>query len=118
LHSAPIAATGWIVPISLLACISDTSAVSGRIAARSASRSTRPRPSTPSTVTSQPSCSRYFIGSSTALCSVAQVIRCLPLSRYMRAAPRIARLFDSVAPEVNTISRPLAPMPAPMDSRA
>jgi hypothetical protein len=36
----------------------------------------------------------------------------------MRAAPRIARLFDSVAPEVNTISRPLAPMPAPMDSRA
>ncbi|MCY1548090.1 hypothetical protein D9M68_841780 [compost metagenome] len=43
--------------------------------------------------------------SSTALCSVATVIRCLPLPRWKCAVPLMARLLDSVAPEVQTISR-------------
>ncbi len=46
----------------------------------------------------------------TALCSVTTVIRWLPFSRYMWAAPLIARLSDSVAPLVKTISLAVAPI--------
>jgi hypothetical protein len=40
----------------------------------------------------------------TALCSVTQVMMWLPFSRYISAAPLIARLFASVAPLVKMIS--------------
>ena len=42
--------------------------------------------------------------SRTALCSVATVTRWLPLARRARATPLMARLSDSVAPLVKTIS--------------
>ena len=42
----PISATGWIVPISLLAAMMEMRRVSGRIAASTAAGSTRPCPST------------------------------------------------------------------------
>ena len=41
-HSAPISLTGWTVPISLLANMTVTSAVSGRMAASRSSRRTTP----------------------------------------------------------------------------
>ena len=47
--------------------------------------------------------------SSTALCSVFIVTMCLPFLALKCAAPLIARLSDSVAPEVQTISRGSAP---------
>ena len=40
----------------------------------------------------------------TALCSVTAVMMWLPFSRYISATPLIARLSDSVAPLVKTIS--------------
>ncbi len=46
----------------------------------------------------------------TALCSVTHVMMWLPFSRYISAAPLIARLSDSVAPLVKTISFAFAPM--------
>ena len=45
-HSSPISAIGWITPISLLTIMIDTRMVSGRIAASSLFRSTRPFSST------------------------------------------------------------------------
>ncbi len=48
--------------------------------------------------------------SSTALCSVTTVMMWSPFSRYIRAAPLMARLSDSVAPLVKTISRAVAPI--------
>ncbi len=56
--------------------------------------------------------------SSTALCSVSTVTMCLPRFCRKLAAPLIARLSDSVAPEVKTISLPLPPMSAATCSRA
>jgi hypothetical protein len=50
-------------------------------------------------VTVKPSRSSCRHGSSTAACSVRDVITCRPRLRLNRAAPRIARLFASVAPE-------------------
>ena len=43
----PISRTGWIVPISLFAAMTETSAVSSRIALATASGSMRPSASTP-----------------------------------------------------------------------
>ncbi len=54
----------------------------------------------------------------TALCSVTSVMMWLPFSRYMWAAPLIARLFDSVAPLVKTISFAVAPISAATCLRA
>ncbi len=42
----PISGTGWTVPTSELACMIEISMVSGRIARRTSSGSTRPVPST------------------------------------------------------------------------
>ena len=56
--------------------------------------------------------------SSTALCSVCAVMMWLPRSLWNSAAPLIARLSDSVAPDVQTISLPDAPISAPTWSRA
>ena len=60
-------------------------------------------------MTSKPCVSSHFIGSSTALCSVAAVIRWLPFWRYIAATPLMARLFASVEPLVQRISFGLAP---------
>ena len=62
------------------------------------------------TVRSQPSRASRFIGSRTALCSVAAVTRWLPFRLRWASAPLIARLFASVAPEVKTISFGSAPI--------
>ena len=51
-HAATTSATGWTVPTSWLPHWTWTSAVSGRTAASTSSASTRPRPSTGTTVTS------------------------------------------------------------------
>ena len=56
--------------------------------------------------------------SMTALCSVTTVMMWLPFSRYMWAAPLIARLSDSVAPLVKTISFAVAPISAATCLRA
>ena len=75
-------------------------------------------------MTSKPSrCSRLH-GSSTALCSWDAVMMwprpVVPSGprAYMRAAPLIARLFPSVAPEVQMISFGFAPIRAAACSRA
>ena len=59
-----------------------------------------------------------FIGSRTALCSEAAVTRCLPRRIEAWATPLMARLFDSVAPDVKMISRASAPMARATCSRA
>ena len=56
--------------------------------------------------------------SSTALCSVTWVMMWFPRSRYISAMPLIARLFDSVAPEVKMISLAVAPISLAICSRA
>jgi hypothetical protein len=92
--------------------ISDTSAVSEAIAARTAPGSTRPAPSTGNTVARNPSDTAIATASSTALCSVAWVITWppgSPAARRARNTPRIARLSASVAPDVNTTSRAWQP---------
>ena len=106
-----VSTTGWTVPTSLLAHITDTSATesgSRSIEARSASRSRRPRSSTGSSSTSAPSCSAsQCTASRTAWCSTAVVrTRVRRGSSCLRAQkiPLSARLSDSVPPEVNTTS--------------
>ncbi len=37
-------------------------------------------------------------------CSIAVVMMCFPRRLFARAAPKMARLFDSVPPEVKMIS--------------
>ena len=115
---APISASGWTVPISLFAAMTETRMVSGVIAARSSSRSMKPSRSTPSHVTRQPSLFSRLNESSTDLCSVTTEIRWLPRSRSDCAVPLIARLFDSVAPLVKQISFEPAPMSSATCSRA
>ena len=70
-------------------------------------------------MTVKPSRSSAAIVSSTAGCSVVQVTRCFPFPAWKWAAPFTARLSDSVAPEVNTISFGFfAPISAATCSRA
>lgn len=73
-HSAPISASGWITPISLLTPITDTIAVSGVMAASSCAMSTSPFVCTGRYVIFQPSCSSTRQLSSTHLCSVVVVM--------------------------------------------
>ena len=109
--SAPIAAIGCSTPISLFAAMTLTSTVSARIAASTAAGSTSPPASTPSLVTSiAPSASSAAQTSSTAVCSVAIVTTWRPRGWSARTAPAIARLLDSVAPLVKTMSRGRAPI--------
>ena len=96
----PISAMGWMVPTSLLPCMIDTRTVSGRMALRTSSGSTRPPPSTGTLVNSQPRFSRYSMVSRTAWCSTAEVMRCLPFFCCASAVPRMAQLSDSVPPLV------------------
>ena len=85
----PISASGWIVPTSLFAAITLTSTVSGVIALRTASGSTRPVWSTGRIVSVQPCFVSRLHVSSTDLCSMPVVTRWLP-----RSAPGIDDALD------------------------
>ena len=98
------------MPTSLLAAMIETRTVRSASTAAIESTATRPVSSQGTTVTSQPSRPSRFIVSSTALCSAAEVTRWLPFRFRAWAAPLIARLFDSVAPDVKTISLGSAPI--------
>ena len=116
---APTSATGCSVPTSLFAAIIETRIVSGRSAAATSPASTRPsgvrrRRASPRSRRAR----GVRQGSSTAGCSIAVVTRWRARPRAARATPRIARLFDSVAPEVKTISSAAAPMRPATCSRA
>ena len=115
-NSAPFAraipetlAKSVTVPTSLLAAMTETSAVSSVTASSSRPASTCPCSSAGTYVTLFPSPSRARAVSRTASCSAEHVTRWSPLSACRRIAPRMARLSDSVAPLVNTISRGRAP---------
>ena len=109
-QSRPISAIGLIVPTSLLAAMIDTRTVRSVRASATASAETRPYSSQGTIVISQPCRASRLTGSRTALCSETAVTRWLPRRRRARATPLMARLFDSVAPEVNTISLASAPI--------
>ena len=96
------------MPTSLFAAITDTRTVRSVIASAITIGEIHPCSSHGTMVTSQPSRANRLNGSSTALCSLAAVTRCLPREVEACATPLMARLFDSVAPEVKMISRGLA----------
>ncbi len=105
-------AMGWIVPVSLLACMMVTSTVSLLIARRRSSGSTSPVPSTGSHVSRAPRRSRNRSGATMAGCSALDVTKCgrsLPLAKK---TPFSAWLFASLPPLVNTISRGAQPTSA------
>jgi hypothetical protein len=107
--AATTSATGWSVPTSWLPDWTWTSAVPGSMAAASASGSTRPRRSTPTTVT------RWRAAASrTHRCSTAGRTTWSPRS----VAIHVAVTTDSVAPLVKTTSRDLAPTSSATCSRA
>ena len=86
-------AIGWMVPISLFACITDTIAVSSANASLSASGSTIPVLETGSSVIRQPLRASALNVTSTASCSIAVAIRCRrPVGSSASAAPRSAKL--------------------------
>ena len=114
-----MAAMDWRIPVSLFACITETSKVSGRNAAATDSGVTNPPGVTGKQVTSKPSRSKTCMGSSTALCSIPVVMTCrLPDSRPNSRSPKIARLLLSVAPLVKITSSRLAATTAATCSRA
>src|SRR5271157_494529 len=115
---APISRTACTTPISLLAYITLTSTVSGRMASPTPAGSSRPSLSGARTVAWQPCFSRWRMVSSTAGCSVAMVTTWLPLARHASTTPLIARLSLSVAPLVKTISRAAAPASSAIRRRA
>src|SRR5256712_9715685 len=104
LQSLPMAAMSWIVPISLLANITETRTVLSVIALPICSTSIRPSGCTGTYVTSEPCRSRRLATSMPARCSMTVVTMWFPFSRYISATPLRARLIDSVPPDVNTIS--------------
>src|ERR1043166_2349087 len=104
LQSLPMAAMSWIVPISLLANITETRTVLSVIALPICSTSIRPSGCTGTYVTSEPCRSRRLATSRPARCSMTVVTMWFPFSRYISATPLRARLIDSVPPDVNTIS--------------
>ena len=107
----PISRIGWKTPISLLACMTLIRMVWSVMAARSASRSIRPsapdrqegdagsRASPGACRCPAPPCARW-----------PTVMMWLPFSAYISATPLMARLSDSVAPLVKTISLGVAPI--------
>ena len=114
----PISRMGWMTPISLLAYITLTRTVFSVMAARRASRSIRPSVPVARSVTSQPCLFSFLQVSRTALCSVATETMWLPRSAYISATPLRARLSDSVAPLVKTISLGVAPIRSAICLRA
>ena len=132
LQILPISLSGCSTPISLFTPMMDTSAVRSVRAARSSSRSMSPLRCTGRYVTchrnkgrldtqryiARPQRSRRTLTpslssarqlSSTHLCSVWQVTTWSRSPRKKRTAPLIARLLDSVAPDVKMISFGEAP---------
>ena len=105
-QSAAASATGWIVPVSLLASIRHTNAGPPWRARARAAKSTRPWPSTGMT-------SASGRAMRTASCSVAPIRRRRPWPSAW-----IASASDSVPPEVNTISAVAQPKRAAITSRA
>ena len=77
----PISARGWMVPISLFACITDTSTVAGVIAVAMSAESMRPSALAGMTVTWKPCLARCWQAARTALCSMAVVMTWLPAPR-------------------------------------
>jgi hypothetical protein len=109
---AASAAMSCTTPISLFTVMTVTSSVGTSSAARSTSGSSSPSGRTGRNTGSNPSAARSATDSSTHLCSVATVTmrrRSLPAKR---AAPLIAMLLLSVAPDVNTSSLGSAPTSA------
>ena len=86
--------------------------------AATSSAATSPTRPTATRVTSKPSRSSERQGSRTAACSMDVVTMCRPRPHGARAAPRTARLSDSVAPDVKTISSAEAPTSAATCARA
>src|SRR5262245_61745502 len=119
LASLPISAIGWIVPISLLANMTERRMVFGVSAFSSSATSTRPSRPTGTYVTSKPCRSSRLPTSMLARCSMVVVTTWFPFSRYISATPLRARLMDSVPPEVKTISLgSRAPISAATSARA
>ena len=105
---APISRIGCNAPISLLAPITETRAVSGRIDCASRSRSTTPSACTGMVSASKPLPASAAAGASTLLCSMAET---RIWRRFVRSAvPSRLILLDSVAPPVRMISPGAAPM--------
>ena len=118
LTSRAISATGWSVPISLLASITLTKVVSGlRAAATSSGRTTPSRPGR-TYEASQPSVSSSPTAFRTAWCSMLLTTTWRPSPLSASAAPMTAALSDSVPPLVNTTSPGRAPSTAAHRSRA
>ena len=118
-QTAPIWAMGSTVPTSLLAYITVTRQVSGRMAAATSSAVMRPSPWTSSRMTSKPSCSRASRVWRTAWCSKAVETMCFfPFLAPSQAAVRMAWLSASLPPEVKVISLGSQPRPRAMTARA
>src|SRR5439155_429643 len=100
----PIAGMSWIVPISLLANITEMRMVLSVLAVRIPSTSTRPSGCTGTYVTETPCRSSRLNESRLARCSMTVLTMCVPFSRYISATPLRARLIASVPPEVKTSS--------------
>ena len=121
--TAANSAIGMMVPTSLLAHITETSATSSWScrAARSAAGATEPSASTGSHVTSAPSCSTsHSTASRTAWCSTAVVtirLRRGSASRRAQKMPLTARLSLSVPPAVKMTSDGRAPSSSASVSR-
>src|SRR2546426_399018 len=104
LASLPMAATSWMVPISLLANITEIRIVLSVSALRISSTSMTPSGCTGTYVTWNPCRSRRLNVSMLARCSMTVVTMWLPFSLYISATPLRARLIASVPPEVKTSS--------------
>ena len=98
-HSAPISATGWIVPITLEPWLTITRRVLGRSRRATARGSTRPSRSTGTKSTSTPrSRAMWLSGRITELCSIVVETAWSPSV----STPWISRLSASVALAANT----------------
>ncbi len=121
LVSSPASSMGCMVPISLFAAIRDTKDVGFLRASLKASRLAKPSDVTGRISISKPSSFKDRADSKTHLCSKAKTSTRLtpsPIRARKRAAPIIARLLDSVAPDVKTISLESAPISLASFSRA
>ena len=109
--------TGLITPVSLFAAITETTLVSSVRASSRASRSIGPSLLTGIIFSVEPSSSRARHVWRTDLCSIAptSILIGLP-SPLLR--PANARLFASVAPDVNMTSGALIPTACPTSLRA
>ena len=118
-HTELISAMGRTEPISLLAYIMVTKAVSSRIASATCWAVTVPSSPTGRSSTSNPSSSNFFRVCRTAWCSKVVETMChFPFRAPCRAVERMAWLSASLPPEVKMISLGEAPMQAAIRSRA